>query len=374
MERNMTSAPYVKAREAAWQRATDVVERSLLELEIGCYLAREGDLEVAGRVREKIRAAFGNGSNARVSIRLMCLEAFIYYYKDADPRAIDRMMRAQLLSGAFRHRDLVAFTSAWLAHLSFHGSRPAELVRALTLATQTVTGEDREAMCRTAMTLGDVTTYLGDFAAAKAWYVRAHRLALALGDHAFISALTYNRPAMVAFSSRLHSALGESFGAGTDTLELELRTAHSYQSAAGVTSNRGMQTLAYVAASMLTGDYRLAMERVTSAISELQGVSLEVNRLPLVADRALCESRIGAVDASKVSIGEVADADWSAVDADDQLIMACAIREASNSAGISPPEWLHGRIGELRAEVTQKLAGLKIDLATLLAWQPDANQ
>jgi tetratricopeptide (TPR) repeat protein len=304
----------------------------------------------------------------------MCLEALIHYYTDADPRAIDRMMRAQLLSGAFRQTDLLAFTSAWLAHLSFHGSRPAELARSLLLATQSVRAEDEEALCRTVMTLGDITTYLGDFAAAKAWYSKAHRLCVSLGDHAFISALTYNKPAMAAFSSRLHKSLDAEFGADPTTFEFELRTAHSYQSAAGVTSHPGMQNVAYVAASMVIGNYKLAEERIDKAIGELKGVALEANRLPLMADKALCEAQLGRLDASVNLIGEVVGADWSSVDADDQLIMASALHDAAEIAGSVLPSFLDGRVMELRAEVNEKLSRMKVDLAALLAWQLDGLQ
>jgi hypothetical protein len=125
---------------------------------------------------------------------------------------------------------------------------------------------------------------------------------------------------------------------------------------------------------MVIGNYKLAEERIDKAIGELKGVALEANRLPLMADKALCEAQLGRLDASVNLIGEVVGADWSSVDADDQLIMASALHDAAEIAGSVLPSFLDGRVMELRAEVNEKLSRMKVDLAALLAWQLDGLQ
>jgi hypothetical protein len=205
---DLTSAPYVHRLVAEWHRCSTREAQASIEARVAGYLAREGNIGFAEAERERLRREYGHGVSPRVSILLMCLDAFIYYYKDTDPRAIDRAARAKLLSRAFGLDDLLGFSSAWSAHFAFGVFRPSELVESLLTAVATVKSTDVPSMCRLAMTLGDTATYFGEFEVARGWYSRAHNYAVDLGDHAFISALNFNRPATTAFAARLHRELG----------------------------------------------------------------------------------------------------------------------------------------------------------------------
>jgi hypothetical protein len=366
---DLSIAPFVRAKLEEWRHLKSRELQAEVEVEIAAYHAREGRVDQAVRAQAQLRREFGHGASPRVSIRLMFLDSCLHYYKSADSKAIDRVSRAQFLSGALHLDDLLALSSAWKAHFCFHAARVGEIGPALALATSSAKAGDLPSLARIAMTLGDLATYLGMFGRARSWYAQAHRNAVALGDHAYISALNFNRPAMTAFAARLHAELGIPLEIDARTVESLLKTSQSYEAIAGITSLEGMQNVASVALSMHVGAFAAARTQISIALSELKGEALAVNRLPLLADLAWCCAVAGETTSAQGHIAAVLESDWSEVDPDDQLIATKALVEAANVVGIELPAPIEARRSCLVIELTAKLNRMRSDLDALWSWQ-----
>jgi hypothetical protein len=306
-----------------------------------------------------------------VSILLMCLDAFVYYYEDTNPKAIDRVARANLLSKAFGLTDLVGFTSAWAAHFALGVFRPAELVRFLRLAVDSIQPLNTEAMCRVTMTLGDVATYFGRFEVARLWYARAHAHAVDLGDHAYIAALSFNRPATAAFAARLHLELGQELSIDAHALRAGLRTSSNYERMAGVSALHGLQSVASSALAMYVEDFAEAKHQISASLADLKGESLSDNRLPLLADLALAHASTGEHQEATSVLDEALQSQWTGVEADEHLIACGSMLRAYARLNREAPATLLAAHSALAAEVRAKLSEMVAELEPAWAWQPE---
>ena len=317
--------------------------------ELACYYARIGEFEKAEELRRVLREEFSDGRSASVSISIMILEALLLYFRELSANARDRLLRANLLSKAFREARLVSLTSAWLAHIDFNQGRYDSMAVSIQSVFDSIESDDGSAACRVAIVLGDAFSFCRQPEVARKWYEAAHKLAAVLGDQAAVGALTYNRAALHVSSLRLDSLSNESDSNDISLAHVELRSAVNYQLIARLKSLNHLLQSATIGVAILE-------KRYTDALTVLQDSSF-TSEVPVAsaesamqrADLAMCLAQVGRIAESQQVAKEAAAMQLDEFGADDRALIFGSLAHASKT---SPDE------GVARAYLGQALAAL----------------
>ena len=319
------SAPLVMRLEAELLTTIDTVDRALLTVQIACYQARIGEFEGAEAKRLELRREFGAGQRARISIMIMCLEGLLLYYKDLDPAARDRLLRANVLSVACSDRSLIALTSAWLSHIDFNQGRYDSMAKALTKCFEAMDADNGAASCRVALVLGDAFTFTNKIAQAKVWYEHARVTANRIGDQAAVGAITYNRAALHVASGRIRRLTAPLDSSEISFINAEVRSAVNYQHAARLISLDHLLRSSSIGVLMLEERFeqaRLAIEEVVAS-SEVPRDSAELALLH--ADQAHCLARLGRFSNAALPAQAATAIATDRFDADDRAVIFGAL-------------------------------------------------
>jgi tetratricopeptide (TPR) repeat protein len=287
------TAPYVTKLIADIDAARDIAQRAILCAELGCYWARTGDFDRADRLRKELREIYGNGQDIRISILLMSLEGILLYFQDLNPKAHDRLSRAKLLSLACKDRNLISFTSAWVAHLDFNRNNFLGMIESIDICLNSFTVDSVSAECRVALVLGDALLYTGDEATSNKWYERARMLAVKMGDQASIGALTYNRAALKLFNARIASIETEIDPSVLRDLESEVKSAVNYQAIASLKSLDELLTTANINLQLLKGNFESASDAIKQLLKSNNSKENEKSDPILHADLVRCHAEAG---------------------------------------------------------------------------------
>lgn len=271
----------------------DPLRRAELRAELGCHLARVGDIADAQAVAAELRAEHGDGRSSRVAVRIMLLEGLILFFDNMDPASVDRVVRAHTVALAWRHDDLIRVTAAWHAHLRFVLGEFDAMGQALQACFDRP-GACVEASLRVCTVLGNAHELAGDSAGARPWYDRARREAVDSGDGATIGALIFNRPAMALVGLRLAALRGRLDVETLRMTALGLESARAY--CVGARHSALMQLLDACRArvAMLSGDALAALVILDELLArpELR-FGFHADRLMLQVERAACLLALG---------------------------------------------------------------------------------
>lgn len=315
------TAPIVTRLIAARDAATDEGTWGELTAQLASYYARIGEFDLAELERSRLREMFSHGRWARVSIRLMSLDALLLYYRALSPDARDRMLRSNLIAGALKQRDLRALTASWLAHIDFNLGRYTEMAKWLADCFDDLDADDGTADLRVSLVLGDSFQFADRETEARKWYDHARPLASKLGDQASIGALTYNRAALHVSAARV-KAIGQKIGSeATLMLDGEVRSAINYQVVARLRSLDHLLHCASISVLMLREMPSDALPAIDALIA-----SGEVGRQSsafqiLLADRALCLAQIGRSRDAEDQLREQDESDLCDLPGDDRAIV-----------------------------------------------------
>lgn len=321
-------APYVIRLRTEIEHSVDATQRAMLTAELGCYWARVGEIEAAEQLNVELRRIYSDGRDIRVSVLIMCLEGLIQYFKNLSPIAFDRLARAKLLSEASGNSELIAFASAWLAHMHFNNNRFVEMLSAIESCFRALSVPNASAESRVSLVLGDAFLYVGDHATAKVWHDRARNLALRLGDRAAIGALIYNRTALHVFGARVDGIKGNALGVNIEQLNLEIRSAISYEFAADLKSLKYLLDSAKVGVLVMNADFKQAailIQALLDGRSVTAGSGLE---LTLRADLAYCHAEVDEPISAKHIIETLLVSDLDSYHYDDKVLAFNSIRLA----------------------------------------------
>lgn len=332
-EYSKMTSPLVSRLEAELRTIADPIEKGCLSAQLACYQARIGEFDDAELTRVELRKKFGDGHSARVSILIMCLEGLLLYFKDLDPGARDRLMRANLLSVACNQKTLVALTAAWLAHIDFNQGRFDSMAGAIAQCFEAMHADDGTASCRVSLVLGDAFSFVGQMTQARVWYEHARVTANRIGDQAAVGALTYNRAALHVASARVKRLASLLDQSEVQYVNAEVRSAVNYQYVARLASLDHLLRAASIGVLMLEEKY----EEAASSISELVSSSaVPINSAELAllhADNAHCLARLGksqqAADAAQLATSIRTDR----FDADDRALIFGALSNFSATEG-----------------------------------------
>ena len=329
------TAPYVKNLIEKIATSSDGTSRARLTAELACYWARVGEFDEAERLRLELRSVFGDGRDIRVSILIMCIEGLLLYFRELSPGAFDRLARARLLSVASGDRELIALTSAWLAHLHFNDNRYVEMADAIGSCIKTLDSPNLPAMCRVAMLLADAHLYSGDASVAQVWYDCARTGALKLGDQAFVGALTYNRSALRVFLARLNSVDTAQTEDHIRLLSGEVQSAINYQSVARLRSLDHLLATSKIGVSMLQGNFAAAQTQIEALLATAEVRPASSQQTILKADLARCLAESGSVAKSAAMINELLSFEINQYDFGDQILINASLSAACKACGLA---------------------------------------
>jgi hypothetical protein len=308
--------------------------RGVCLAELGCYWARVGEFEEAERIRLELRQQFGDGRCARVSILVMVLEALLLYFRELSPNARDRMVRANLLSNAFKDRRLMALTSAWLAHIDFNLSRFDDMRKQLDACFDAIDADDGTAECRASLVLGDAFLFCGQSGMSQLWYERARVSANRLGDQAAIGAITYNRAALKVFMARLDAAQGTATPGQVAAARAEVKSANNYQVVARLSSLDHLIQFAQIGVLMLEKRNDEALVSIESLIASGSVESGTAELAQLVADEVLCLAVTNRTETAATKLLVASELLSKNFSADDVALISSSLRDAGKLLGL----------------------------------------
>ena len=365
------NAPLIQRLQAGIRAAADEESRAELAAQIACYQARVGEFEDAERIRSELRTVYGDGRSPSVSIRIMCAEGLLLFYKGLDPGARDRIFRANLLSVALSLPKLVALTGAWLAHIDFNAGRFESMAKSLATSLAALHADDGSAECRIALVLGDAFAYVGNEVVSKRWYERARLSANRLGDHAAVGALTYNRAALHLIRARIDGLNGEIDGSRVALICAEIRSAVNYQAVAQLSSLDHLLRSASASALVLEERYSEASLAILKLIASSDVPTGSAELALLYSDNALCLAKL----ANEKMATEMADAamaiDFEGFDFDDRALIFDGLAKYQKTVGNS------GLALKFQSEANRSLAKHREAIASLedllVPFAEDAN-
>jgi hypothetical protein len=316
----MTS-PLVRRLLTSIDECKDPETRACYIAELGCYWARVGEFQEAERLCRELRRDFADRVSVRVSVLVMCIEALIMYFRELSPLARRRMAGAHALSTAARDSRLIAFTSAWMAHIDFNLNRFETMVSAAANCLSVIDADDGTADCRLSLVLGDAFLFAGELTCSDRWYARSRVAANRIGDHAAIGALTYNRAALHVAAARFRQASGSQSEADINLVMKEVQSAINYQAIAHLRSLDHLLTTANIGVLILQKKFGDAIPMINQMI-ESGGVPHESAQLSLLkADLALSLAWTGQTDSALKIIDSVKNISVDRFTADDRVLI-----------------------------------------------------
>jgi hypothetical protein len=312
------TSPLLTRLRSEQEAAADPAERALISARIACYLARVGEFAEADRLRLELRREFGRGEHAQIAILIMCLEGLLRYYRNLEPTARDWMLRANLIAVACHEEQLVALTSAWMAHIDFNGGNYVSMAKSLSASLSHLKADDGSAECRLALVLGDAYLFAGKDQNSRDWYESARLAANRLGDHAAIGALTYNRAALKVANARLAE-----FELNAPRLDLakvsaEVRSATNYQAVAQLRSLEHLLDSAAVGVHVLEGRHSEASSKILGLLASEEVPTGSAELALLYADNAYCLAKLGQLELASKMVEAATGFDTASMDADDR--------------------------------------------------------
>jgi hypothetical protein len=359
------TAPYVTKLIADIDASDSIAQRAILCAELGCYFARTGEFDHANRLRIELRKIYGNGQDIRVSILLMSLEGILLYFQDLNPNAHDRLARAKLLSLACKDKNLISFTSAWVAHFDFNRNNFVGMIESISTCFDSFTDGSISAQCRVALVLGDVMLYTGDEATANRWYERARILAVKMGDQASIGALTYNRAALKVFNARIREIEEKINPRLLVDLESELKSAVNYQAVANLKSLDNLLTISRINLQILATDFKPAAAAIQNLLDSSGSEESNKQYSLLRADLILCRSEGGELFELSYFANLVDQCDINGLHIDDRVLVLSSLTRAAKISGfLDLTTQLKSKLFESLVAYKQHIDQLSVQLAS----------
>lgn len=279
------------------------------------YLARTGEFTEAHEILARLRQGFGDGRDARVSVRIMLLEGLLLYFEKASRLARDRVLRAKTIASAVGIVDLSLLSSAWLAHMEFECGNYSAMFHLLEsiVCDRSLASPDLRA--RTALVIANALSYCGNDAVAQRWFEACRQACVDAGDRATMGAVMYNR---VAFRLARLWVRGIAYRDAIDVerinmLEKELESAWAFQVGTSVSALSHLTELSRARILMLKMEFSRAADVLSPLLTQMSALGDEDRRPCVVIELAYCrllssqdvdvDELLRYVDASKVIHG-----------------------------------------------------------------------
>jgi tetratricopeptide (TPR) repeat protein len=305
------------------QTASGAAHRAEVGARVAAQLARLGQFDESRSIIQALRADFGDGRDGRVTVWIMVAEGLTHFYQDLSPLALDRLMRAQALGFALKYSPIIAFASAWKAHIEFELSNFDAMVNSLVSSMNHAASDDHDSLARVSMVICNSFLVCGCQSEADVWFFKGRNHAISNGDQASVEALLYNRAVFALSFLRVENCLGEEVrGEALARARIEMNSAINLH---GLTRNSALANhLSLWAArlSLLEGKYQEAIERFANCKGQSPFANYNFSSDFIDLEMAYCQLRLGGAIGSAQMRGELVDSDFTNLDIDDQMIAA----------------------------------------------------
>ena len=298
----------------------DAIKRAQLIARKGIYLARIGRFDEARAITVELRATFGAGQSARVTIWLMLLEGVYLLYQDINPAAIDRVRRAQFLSLAIKDKDLICITSAWKAHLEFEGSDFPAMTASLLIAIENSATNSHDGLARLSMVMADALFLCGDRKRAQYWFMRSRSHAIDAGDQATTEALLYNRAAFGTAWLRSEQCFAAVNSRDIGLIRLEVSSARNFQEMTKISAFGHLIALCDARLLIIESKFEEAMFALKAVRDSGPFAKYNFDQDLIDLELAYCLQMIGRTEDALQAFGRIKGNDLSGLDVDDRLV------------------------------------------------------
>lgn len=250
-------APILVELRTRMEAADDPVERAVLRLRQGLYLARTHRIDEARAMPAETREAWHGREHLRVFIWLWLLEGVLDFYATSRTGQRQRLLQAHAAARKVALPAEAELAAAWLAHFAYVDNDYAGQLRWF---DQCALGTARldETSARSSLTLACALQWFGEDALAATWFGRARESARRCGDRAGIMAAGANRVFLQLAENWQRFCFGEPPRHAPDTLRHEMRGILGYEQLSGAASLQEQNEVAQLRLAVLGGDLAAA--------------------------------------------------------------------------------------------------------------------
>lgn len=281
------------------RRVRDAVAVDCLRAERACYRARQGHLDESEQAIRALRARHDARPIDFVTAWINLAEGLLHHSRDMDTRhAREKIHRAYALSEVSQHQDLIARTSAWLAHMDYLRGDVDSMVRNLRRSFQVAGPENHAALSRSYLVVADALHFAGRLQLAQPWYSKSRVHATAEGDEATISALMHNMAWLRAANLRQIKFCDLEPSPSGDLALLSADSIFNFDQLIGTSNLKSLVPILRAQILSVLGDHAQALALYEGNLAAALREGLERMHSSLLADQAWCRLQLRQDDAA----------------------------------------------------------------------------
>lgn len=330
------------ALEGQIRAASNPLDMQCLRAERAALLARQGQIELARRAIEELRAQLAwHPNHTRLQAWLALAEGLLAYYSVSGLAGRDRVEEAyavaRTLAGA-EHARLRATTAAWMATMDYARDAFAPMAAHIREALDEAAAEHHGARARATLVAAHSWHFAGRDEVAHGWYEASRRHAVVEGDEAHLSALMHNQ----AWLRAAHVRMDLLFDACDDkrALSQALMSAESighYDAGIGTASLGSLVPILRAQVLAALGRWAEAMALFDMHYDTALSEGLRRIAPSLLADRAWCDWHEGRAERARVHLAaaERALEGPEPIDTDDRATALARLAQVHEALGSS---------------------------------------
>jgi hypothetical protein len=306
--------------ELALTLSCDPRQRALIDCERAYHFARAGEFLVSRDIAVAIRQSSQYLSSPSVAIWIMIVDGINDFFQDLSPLAQDRFRRAQALSKSIDDTNLLALSSAWLAHAEFERCNYPAALAAIARCIPVEPRWTSSTVSRIYMVLANINFYCSNTTEANEFYELTRATAVEQGDRATLGAIVYNRSALMLNSSRLQNIIHPGTNLDIGVLSAAIESATSFQR---LTQNRSLEELPAISEArlaMIRRDFSCALPIVQSIRDSGHSHRSGVKTPLLDIEYAKCLAMVGQIEHAKEVFTQISIECCPDLQADDRVL------------------------------------------------------
>lgn len=360
--------PMLTRIEQDLAQCTDPIRSAELQAERASYLARMGEFAEAKEILAALRTTYSDGRSARVSVWIMLAEGLILYFEGFDPRARDRILRANAISDAVGLTEMLLLTAAWLAHIDFNRTDFVSMFAILRRSVKLPLSDLNSANLRFGLVLADSLMYCGNIAQARLWYEKTRQWSVQLGDEATLAAMIYNKAAIGLCRLRIEAVNGDVDSSLVKFVAMEIASAYNFQIGAGHKALPHIIDACRVRVLLLQHRFAEALPMLSALLDqELLRFGLRPDQILLQIEYCQCLLRVGNRSRATEVFERIPMDDFVKMSCDDRFIFLSTYKALTEELGLSSIAMACGeKIMKCKEELEMEMKVLRAGLNEVL--------